>query len=136
MIESRVVHLEDRSEELLAPALLCHKEPARRIQSPLLRALERKIPLGGYFACSSLVLYGIRVPIINPFCAGKPPIQATPRPSSTNESGPGLLKAFPTNDSVGTVQLDFLNERSTMSNRLNTISRLVALLDEGVGFQK
>ena len=31
-----------------APALLCHKEPARRIQSPLLGALERKIPpLGG-----------------------------------------------------------------------------------------
>ena len=30
------------------PALLCHKEPARRIQSPLLGALERKIPpLGG-----------------------------------------------------------------------------------------
>ena len=43
-----------------SPALLCHKEPARRIQSPLLGALERKIPLGGYFACSSLVLYGIR----------------------------------------------------------------------------
>ena len=42
------------------PVLLCHKEPARRIQSPLLGALERKIPLGGYFACSSLVLYGIR----------------------------------------------------------------------------
>ena len=30
------------------PALLCHKEPAHRIQSPLLGALERKIPpLGG-----------------------------------------------------------------------------------------
>ena len=28
--------------------LICHKEPARRIQSPLLGALERKIPpLGG-----------------------------------------------------------------------------------------
>ena len=39
-----------------APALLCHKEPARRIQSPLLGALERK----KYFACSSLVLYGVR----------------------------------------------------------------------------
>ena len=48
-IFNRVVHLdvEDTSEELLAPALLCHKEPARRIQSPLLGALERKIPLGG-----------------------------------------------------------------------------------------
>ena len=59
---------------LLAPTLLCHKEPARRIQSPLLGALERKIPLGGYFACSSLVLYGIRAPIIGPFRAWKPPI--------------------------------------------------------------
>ena len=37
----RLVHLdvEDSSEELLAPALLCHKEPARRIQSPLLFCL-------------------------------------------------------------------------------------------------
>ena len=36
------------SRVMLAPALLCHKEPARRIQSPLLGALERKIPpLGG-----------------------------------------------------------------------------------------
>ena len=26
------------------PPLLCHKEPARRIQSPLFGALERKIP--------------------------------------------------------------------------------------------
>ena len=53
------------------PALLCHKEPA------LLGALERIIPpleIGGYFACSSLVLYGIRAPIIGPFCAWKPPI--------------------------------------------------------------
>ena len=37
-LQFRLVHLdvEDTSEELLAPALLCHKEPARRIQSPLL----------------------------------------------------------------------------------------------------
>ena len=47
-------------EMLLAPALLCHKEPARRIQSPQLGALERKIPL---------VLYGIRAPIMGPFRA-------------------------------------------------------------------
>ena len=40
-----VVHLdvEDFSEELLR-CLLCHKEPARRIQSPLLGDLERKKP--------------------------------------------------------------------------------------------
>ena len=73
------------SRVLLAPALLCHKEPARRIQSPLLGALERKIPLGGYFACSSLVLYGIRIggfharkgPIIGAlgvFCVLKPQV--------------------------------------------------------------
>ena len=54
-----------------SPAVLCHKEPARRIQSPLLGALDRKIPLGGYFACSSLVLYGIR---IGGFHARKGPI--------------------------------------------------------------
>ena len=43
---SRVFHLdvEERSEELLAPALSCHKKTARRIWSPLLGALERKIP--------------------------------------------------------------------------------------------
>ena len=29
---------------IATPALLCHKEPARRIQSTLLGALERKIP--------------------------------------------------------------------------------------------
>ena len=42
--------------DVATPALLCHKEPARRIQSPLLGALKHKIlPF-----CSSLVLYGIR----------------------------------------------------------------------------
>ena len=35
-------------ERIIVLPLLCHKEPARRIQSPLLGALERKIPpLGG-----------------------------------------------------------------------------------------
>ena len=56
----RVVHLdvEVSSEELLAPAILCHKEPARRIQSPLLGlALERKIG-------TQKVLYGTRAPIM------------------------------------------------------------------------
>ena len=47
---------------VVPPATLCHKEPARRIQNPLLGALERKIPpTRGYFACSSLVLYGTRL---------------------------------------------------------------------------
>ena len=31
-------------QSVATPALLCHKEPARRIQSPLLGALGRKIP--------------------------------------------------------------------------------------------
>ena len=38
------------SRDVATPALLSHKEPARRIQSPI----------GGYFACSSLVLYDIK----------------------------------------------------------------------------
>ena len=48
-VGTRLVHLdvEDQVEEMLEPALLCHKEPARRIQSPLLGALERKILLAG-----------------------------------------------------------------------------------------
>ena len=37
-------HWSRASLVMLAPAVLCHKEPARRIQSPLLGALERKIP--------------------------------------------------------------------------------------------
>ena len=37
------------------PAVLCRKDPASRIQSPLLGTC------GGYFTCSSLVLYGIRI---------------------------------------------------------------------------
>ena len=40
------------------PALLCHKEPAPRIHSPILGALERT---KGGFGCEKLVLYGIRV---------------------------------------------------------------------------
>ena len=49
-LRNSLVHLdvEDFSQELLQ-CLLCHKEPARHIQSPLLGA------------CSSLVLYGIRL---------------------------------------------------------------------------
>ena len=47
--ESRGLALIGREVHGVAPpALLCHKEPAHRIQSPLLGALERKIPpLGG-----------------------------------------------------------------------------------------
>ena len=41
---------------------------------PLLGALERNTPIGGYFSYSSLVLYGIRAPIIGHFPAWKPPL--------------------------------------------------------------
>ena len=44
--------VEVRSEELLSRAILCHKEPAR----------ASKKPTG--LSCSSLVLYGIRAPLI------------------------------------------------------------------------
>ena len=52
-----VVHpyVEDCSKEFLRQ-FRCDKEPARRIQSPLLEALDRKEPL----VCDELVLYGIR----------------------------------------------------------------------------
>ena len=48
-LQDRVLHLdvEVRSEELLAPALLCHKEPARASKAPLLgpfRAWKPPIP--------------------------------------------------------------------------------------------
>ena len=44
-------HWSRASLVLLAPAILCHKEPAR----------ASKAPFWGYFACSSLVLYVIRI---------------------------------------------------------------------------
>ena len=60
-----MVHLdvEDFFEELLR-CFLCHKEPARRIQSP--GAWERKKPLEGRFGCDELVLYGIRDTVATP----------------------------------------------------------------------
>ena len=48
-------HWSRASLVLLAPAILCHKEPAR----PILPSKGHYI--GGYFACSSLGLYGIRI---------------------------------------------------------------------------
>ena len=43
------------------PALLCHKEPARASKAPRGGFGTQNAPIGGYFACSSLVLYGIRI---------------------------------------------------------------------------
>ena len=55
------------AHSVATPALLCHKEPAQGIQSPLLGALGRNAPSRG-ISCLSLVLYGIR---IGGFHAGK-----------------------------------------------------------------
>ena len=58
------------------PALLYHKEPSRRIQSPPTRALERN--------CLTLVLYGISD-------AGKGPIMGALGPERTSKDlGPDL----------------------------------------------
>ena len=48
-------HWSRASLVMLAPEVLCHKEPARRNQSPLLGALELKItPLRGVLLAGSL----------------------------------------------------------------------------------
>ena len=74
------------SRVLLAPALLCHKEPARRIQSPLLGALERKIPLAGslwhkdrWLPCTERSYYRRPYAIKNQRGASKIP-QCVPKP--------------------------------------------------------
>ena len=52
------LHVEDCSEGLLAPVILCHKEPAQASKAPYYtRSVERKKK--GLFACPFLVLYGI-----------------------------------------------------------------------------
>ena len=65
-------HWPRASPVMLAPAILCHKEPSRVSKAPYFGT--QNTPIGGYFACSSLVLYGIRAPIIGPFRAWKPTI--------------------------------------------------------------
>ena len=57
--------VEDFSEELLAPAILCRKEPARASEDSY---------KGFQSAGDTLVLYGIRAPIIDPFHAWNPTI--------------------------------------------------------------
>ena len=51
-----------------SPAILCHKEPAWTSKAPRGGFETQNTPI----ACSSLVLYGIRAPIIGPFRAWKP----------------------------------------------------------------
>ena len=66
---------------------LCHREPARASKATR-----------GFGSCSSLVLYGIRAPIIEPFRAWKPTILMTADASNT-------LK-LSTNDSRVSLDLD------------------------------
>ena len=54
-------HWSGASQVMLAPAILCHKEPACSIQSPLLVTLERKIPPFGVFWLLLAGSYGIRI---------------------------------------------------------------------------
>ena len=56
-----------RDHDVSTPALLCHKELAQGTQSPLLGSLGEIPPT----FLASLVLYGIKAPIINPFHAWK-----------------------------------------------------------------
>ena len=73
----------------------------RQLSYAIKNQLGHPKPPTRVFACPTLVLYGIRAPIIGPFSAWKPPIpyamknqrtsrpmRAEPRHSSTNESGP------------------------------------------------
>ena len=90
-LQSSPLHTEVRSEVLLTPALLRHKESAQSIGGHAFRnrvplidpfsachkdivkawcrglwvpssvSLWQHTPIEGYFACSSLVLYGIRI---------------------------------------------------------------------------
>ena len=68
-------HWSRASLVMLAPAVLCHKEPARASKAPRGGFGTQNTPIGWYFACSSLVLYGIR--LLAPASLGK---------LSTNES--------------------------------------------------
>ena len=55
-------HWSRASLVMLAPAVVCHKEPVRASKAPYYGLWNAKYPhcIGGYFACSSLVLYVIR----------------------------------------------------------------------------
>ena len=83
---------------LVFPVTIYPNFPSPHLSCPLSALLIHNI------SCPTLVLYGIRVPIIGPFHAWKPTIpyaiknqrgankmRARPRHSSTNESGPGWL---------------------------------------------
>ena len=76
LVVGRLVHLdvEDCSEELLRQQSYAIKNQLGHPKPPTRGFGTQNTPIGGYFACPSLVLYGIRAPIIGPFRAWKPPI--------------------------------------------------------------
>ena len=62
-MQFRVVHLdvEDCSEELLRQQSYAIKKQLGHPKLPTRGFGTQNTPIGGYFACSSLVLYGIRL---------------------------------------------------------------------------
>ena len=56
---------------ITSPTVLCHKEPARASKAPYKGLCNANNPHWWYFACSSLVLYGIRKVV---FCVPKPQV--------------------------------------------------------------
>ena len=67
----RLVHLdvEDCSEELLRQKSYAIKNQLGHPKPPTRSFETQNIPVGRYFACPSLVLYGIRAAITGPFRA-------------------------------------------------------------------
>ena len=100
--ECRVVHSmsEERFEDLLTPALLCHKDTAQcsqgyyGIRAPIICKLESwkchkdtaKGKKCGLWVTWAVSLWHRRADIATPW---DQPIRREPRLSSTNESGPG-----------------------------------------------
>ena len=72
----RVGHLdvEDCSEELVRQQSYAIKNQFGHPKPPTRGFGTQNSPIVKYFTCSSLILYGIRAPIIGPFRAWKPTI--------------------------------------------------------------
>ena len=81
---------------ITSPTVLCHKEPARASKAPYKGLCNANNPHWWYFACSSMVLYGIRAPIKGPFHAWKPIILMPQRTSEEQEIPPngGILVLY------------------------------------------
>ena len=94
---------ECRGLALIAPEMLLHQLSyaiknqlvASKSPKPPIRGFgTQNIPIGWYFARTSLVLYGIRAPIIGPFRAWKPPIPWMRRAGSLWHKRPGAATSL------------------------------------------